>query len=82
MYTITCPRHCGLCDAHFTSADVDILYIDMCRRHVNTLERNALSFHGYCQALMALSKRMYEGGPALTPTLQLLDRCEQALAKT
>ena len=71
-------RHCELCNAQFTNADVDILFIDVSRHHDNTLERNALSFHGFCYALTAIAKRLH-GEQTLTTLTSVLDRCEAVL---
>lgn len=71
-------RQCRLCGDNFTNADVDILYIEVSRRHGSTLERNALTFHGFCHALLALAKRLYGEGSVGALT-RLLDNCEPAL---
>ena len=70
-----------MCNARFTNADVDILYIDTCRRHGNTLERNALSLHGFCQAMLSIAGRLYGDVPALSPLTQLVEQCEEAVAR-
>ena len=70
-YVFLC-RHHNLCNAQFTSADVDILYIDMSRRHGSTFERNAMSFHCFCHALMSIANKLYSGENTLK---KLLDHC-------
>lgn len=71
-------RTCKLTSDRFTNADVDILYIDLCRNHKNTIERNALSLHGFCEALIAIAKKVC-GETTLTSVTQVLDDCEVAL---
>ena len=50
-------RQCKLCTKSFTSADADILFIEVCRRHGNTYERNALSFNAFCEALLLIARK-------------------------
>ena len=72
-------RQCQLCGENFTNADVDILYIEVSRHLGITLERNALSFHGFCHALLAVAKRLYGGEVSIGALTRLLDHCEPAL---
>ena len=62
---------------------MDILYIDMCRRHGNAYERNALSLNGFCEALLVVARKI---GGAAEPTTSLsaleflLNQCEREIA--
>lgn len=77
-------RQCKVCTKNFTIADIDILYIEVCRRHGNTYERNALSFNGFCEALLVIARKM-DGATAagetsttgLTALEFLLNQCER-----
>lgn len=79
-----------MCTADFTNADVDILYIDVCRRHGNTYERNALSLNGFCEALLLIARKVGGTGAkesascssgssltSLTALEFLLNQCEK-----
>ena len=41
----------------------------MCHRHGNTYERNALSFNGFCEALLLIARRT--GGPGAGKTKKI-----------
>ena len=67
-------RQCKLVNDSFTNADVDIMYIDLCRSASNTFERNALSFHGFCTALSLLAGRLH-GSSTVGTLTSLCDKC-------
>ena len=77
-------RQCKLCTGSFTTANVDILYIDVCRRHGNTYERNALSFNGFCEALLVMARKVGAAGEPTTSLSALeflLSKCERETAR-
>ena len=51
-------RQCKLCTKNFTNADANILFIEVCRRHGNTYERNVLSFNAFCEALLLIARKI------------------------
>ena len=65
---------------------MDILYIDICRRFGNTYERNALSFNGFCEALLAIARKVGtavpgESSASLSALEFLLSKCERETVK-
>lgn len=85
MFLFFADRQCKLCAGNFTTADVDILYINVCRRYGNTYERNALSFNGFCEALLIIARKI--GAAQAEPTTSLsaleflLTKCERETVK-